>query len=130
MAYLIENRLNGSDFVSELMKTTNEIFTPYFGENLNFRGDTSFQESKDTFFIELSMPGFSKKEVDLQVKDDILSLKAERKDRAGESIKVSKRYRLPRESEKSELNASLDKGILFIEIPKTKKASSISIEID
>ena len=76
------------------------------------------------------MPGFSKKEVDLQVKDDILSLKAERKDRAGESIKVSKRYRLPRESEKSELNASLDKGILFIEIPKTKKASSISIEID
>ena len=130
---LRRNGLTGecdSEWISQLMKTTENIFTPYFGDNLNFRSNSDFQESEDNFFIEICMPGFSKKELDLKVKDDILSLKAERKDKAGEKVAVFKQYRLPRESDQTKLNASLDKGILLIEIPKLEKAKSFSITID
>ena len=76
------------------------------------------------------MPGFSKKDIDLTLKDDTLTLKAQREARDGEKLKVSKKYYLPKGVEISKLSASLKNGILLIELPKVKEATPVSITVD
>lgn len=125
--------IRSRDFVSDLMKTTEEIFVPLFGEgyqNGNLSSSTSFQEEDSKFWLELSMPGFCKKDVDLRLKDDTLTLEAQREARGGEKLKVSKRYYLPKGVEISKLSASLKNGILLIELPKVKEATPVSITIE
>ena len=109
MSYSLPS-IRSRDFVSDLMKTTEEIFVPLFGEgyhNGNLSSGTSFQEEDSKFWLELSMPGFSKKDIDLTLKDDTLTLKAQREARDGEKLKVSKKYYLPKGVEISKLSASL-----------------------
>ena len=81
--------IRSRDFVSDLMKTTEEIFVPLFGEgyqNGNFSSSTSFQEEDSKFWMELSMPGFCKKDVDLRVKDDTLTLNNQVKSNTSEIL--------------------------------------------
>ena len=125
MSYSLPS-IRSRDFVSDLMKTTEEIFVPLFGEgyhNGNLSSGTSFQEEDSKFWLELSMPGFSKKDI-------TLTLKAQREARDGEKLKVSKKYYLPKGVEISKLSASLKNGILLIELPKVKEATPVSITVD
>ena len=74
---------------------------------------------------------FRKKTVNSgRVKDDTLTLEAQREARGGEKLKVSKRYYLPKGVEISKLSASLKNGILLIELPKVKEATPVSIAIE
>ena len=136
MSNSLLNINRGRDFVADLMKTTDDIFIPIFGggyRNHRFSSSpssSSFQEEDDKFWLEISLPGFSKKDVDLSLKDDTLCLEAEREARDGEKLKVSRRYSFPDGSEISKISVSLKNGVLLIELPKVKETSPVSITID
>jgi len=89
--------------------------------------------------IVIDIPGFSKKDIELTINDDILSIKAQKV--IGKEVKslivnqrpniVDKKIRLPinvKEGEENMESAKYENGILTLIIPVTKKGKNISIE--
>jgi len=121
---------NNGDFVSHLMETTEEIFKPLFGEDLRRGTFHSFLEDADKYFLEVSLPGYEKKDVDISIKGDILTLEAQREDRAGETHKVDRDYTIPPKAKVSKVSASLKDGILLIELLRAEGTKPVSIAIE
>ena len=90
--------------------------------------------AKDDYYEgHLELPGFSKKEVTLQVEDKKLLITAERKDaesKTGPSVaKCSHAIDLPEDCQVNKAKASLVNGILSFSFPKILKAKPIEIKI-
>jgi len=120
---------SNSDFVSHLMKTTEDIFKPLFGEDLRRDAFHSFLEDGDKYFLEVALPGYDKKDVDLSLKGDTLTLKAQREDRAGETHEVDRDYTIPPKAKVSKVSSSLKDGILLIELPRVEGTKPVSVAI-
>ena len=90
--------------------------------------------------IVIDIPGFSKKDIELTLNGDILSVKAQKiiKEKESESLItnqrpniIDKKIRLPidvKQGEEKIESAKYENGILTLIIPITKKGKNISIE--
>jgi HSP20 family molecular chaperone IbpA len=89
--------------------------------------------------IVIDIPGFSKKDIELTINDDILWIKAQKViEKEVKSLIVNqrpniidKKIRLPinvKEGEENMESAKYENGILTLIIPVTKKGKNISIE--
>ncbi len=88
----------------------------------------------------IDIPGFSKKDIELSLSGDILSIKAEKimDEKDSKTLisnqrpnKISKKIRLPieiKEGEEKMGSAKYENGVLVLVIPVTKKSKNISIE--
>ncbi|MQC18906.1 MAG: Hsp20/alpha crystallin family protein [Chloroflexi bacterium] len=92
--------------------------------------------------VEASLPGYKKEDVDVQVHDGILSIKAQRSSESEEGEKGSKFYRrerswgsvsrrvaLPGIVKDAPVEAELKNGVLTLSIPLPEKAQPKQIEI-
>jgi HSP20 family protein len=90
--------------------------------------------------IIIDIPGFSKKDIELSLSGDILSINAEKiiDEKDSKTLilnqrpnKINKKIRLPieiKEGEEKIESAKYEEGILVLVIPITKKSKNISIE--
>jgi HSP20 family molecular chaperone IbpA len=90
--------------------------------------------------IIIDIPGFSKKDIELSLSGDILSIKAEKimDEKDSKTLisnqrpnKINKKIRLPieiKEGEEKIGSAKYENGVLVLVIPVTKKSKNISIE--
>ena len=90
--------------------------------------------------IIIDIPGFSKKDIELSLTGDILSIKAEKimDEKDSKTLisnqrpnKINKKIRLPieiKEGEEKIGSAKYENGVLVLVIPVTKKSKNISIE--
>jgi HSP20 family protein len=88
----------------------------------------------------IDIPGFSKKDIELSLTGDILSIKAEKimDEKDSKTLisnqrpkKINKKIRLPieiKEGEEKMGSAKYENGVLVLVIPVTKKSKNISIE--
>lgn len=88
----------------------------------------------------IDIPGFLKKDIELSLSGDILSIKAEKivDEKDSETLisnqrpdKINKKIRLPieiKEGEEKIESAKYEEGVLILVIPVTKKSKNISIE--
>ena len=88
----------------------------------------------------IDIPGFSKKDIELSLSGDILSIKAEKiiDEKDSKTLisnqrpnKINKKIRLPieiKEGEEKMGSAKYENGVLVLVIPVTKKSKNISIE--
>ena len=88
----------------------------------------------------IDIPGFSKKNIELSLSGDILSIKAEKiiDEKDSKTLisnqrpnKITKKIRLPieiKEGEEKIESAKYENGVLVLVIPVTKKSKNISIE--
>lgn len=121
-----------------------DFFRPLFYDEKLDSMKTDIRETKDSYIMEVEMPGFDKEDISLDLENGYLTIRAEKKDRE-ESGKEDHRYvRKERsvscqrsyyvgDAEEESVKAKYDKGILSVVIPKqeekkpeTKK--SIAIE--
>ncbi|MDU1892464.1 MAG: Hsp20/alpha crystallin family protein [Dysgonomonas sp.] len=123
---------NGSFFPS--------IFNSYFNDNLfnNFvEGDlpaTNVSETEKAFNIELSVPGFNKEDIKVEIEKNILTISAqteEKKEEKDVNEKVlrqefrkssfSRRFTIPENIDTESIVASQQDGVLSITLPKQDK---------
>ena len=88
----------------------------------------------------IDIPGFSKKDIDLSLSGDILSIKAKKiiDEKDSKTLisnqrpnKINKKIRLPieiKEGEEKIGSAKYENGVLVLVIPITKKSKNITIE--
>ena len=121
--------------LSFIEKTMNETFTngttfPNVHSVTFLRGYESYEKDNNTI-LELKVPGFSKKDVEVSIDDDILYITADSggKDELGfRSNSIKKRFNLPKNSNASEIEASVKDGLLTITIPKNTYTNKIKVK--
>jgi HSP20 family protein len=98
----------------------------------SFYPSTDIAESEKGFEISLALPGVKKSDVTLEVKEDQLIIKGERKFKEEQKEKnyhrlesgygvFEKVFNLPEGVDANEVKASYEDGILQINLPKVKK---------
>ncbi|MBN1843138.1 MAG: Hsp20/alpha crystallin family protein [Deltaproteobacteria bacterium] len=97
-------------------------------------------ETQDNLVIKADLPGLEAKDVDVSVSGDILTIKGEKKkeeEEKGEHFYHCERYcgsfqrsfRLPVDVQSDKIEATFDKGVLKITLPKAEEAKKKKIEI-
>jgi len=98
-------------------------------------------EKEDAIILKAELPGVLLEDVDLQIKNDVLILKGERRfqseakkenyHRVERSYGVfSRSFTLPGIVDQAEISAKLKDGILEVKLPKARSVASKSIPIE
>ncbi len=107
-----------------------EKVVPLTNDEKDFAPDCDIVESDEEFKILIDLPGLSKKEIGISLKDNVLTIKGEREITIdeGEEFKRQERTRgafarsfaLPDAVNKAEVNASFRNGVLTVSMPKSE----------
>jgi HSP20 family protein len=134
------NRL--SNLREEMDRLFDASFGPFFGSTASFSGWSpalDVYEDKDQFTVVAELPGFKKDQVEISLHQGALTISGERKPESqgkDEGLR-SERYfgrfqrtvTLPAEVNAEGVRASLQDGILKIELPKAEEAKPKQIEV-
>ncbi len=122
------------------------IFRDFFNDyeeesrSLNWTPATDINESDDSFTVTADLPGIDKKDVQISVKDNVLTISGERKlGEATDSDNYHRRerlagsfkrcFRLPEIVNENKISAKFKNGILAIDLPKAEEVKPKEIEI-
>ena len=97
-------------------------------------------ETKDSLAIKAELPGLDAKDVSLSISGDILTIKGEKKKKSEEKDEqhhyveryygsFSRSFKIPVSVQEDKIEASFDKGVLKITLPKTEASKKKEIEI-
>jgi HSP20 family protein len=97
-------------------------------------------ETDGEFVVELEVPGFDEKELEIEVRNHTLSVTGERKEesekkektlRLGERLekRFERRFELPTEIDSEHVKADYTKGVLTVHVPKTAHEEPHKVEI-
>jgi len=98
-------------------------------------------ETDDEFVVELEVPGFAEKELEIEVTDHMLRVTGERAETKEEEKKdfqlherlearFERRFTLPAEADMKKVTASFGKGVLEIHAAKAKEAGARKVAIE
>jgi HSP20 family protein len=117
-------------------------FGPFFGSSASFSGwapALDVYEDKDQFTVVAELPGFKKEQVEISLHQGALTISGERKQESQDKEEGlrSERYfgrfqrtvTLPAEVNAERVRATLQDGILKIELPKAEEAKPKQIEV-
>lgn len=143
MRYLVTRRPNRAvrtmDIFSEMDRMMNSVFTdtPEW-ESRAPRVD--IREEEGRYLLEAELPGYSEKEVHLRIEENLLVLEASReaekdekepgylvRERSSSTYKRS--FVLPKDVDSSKISASMNNGVLSLELKKSEAAKPKTIEI-
>ena len=110
--------------------------------------DTSFdwlpvmdvQEDKDKFTIQMDLPGLTKDDVNIYIRDNVLSIEGEKKrefeDKDVNYHRIERRYgkfkrsfTIPTRVEEGKIDARFKDGVLTIVLPKVEEVKPKAIEV-
>ncbi|QEG41752.1 Hsp20/alpha crystallin family protein [Roseimaritima ulvae] len=136
------SRLYDDPFAS-LENRMNHLFRGMFDSSGGETGLANYpvdvDEDDDQITIEAEMPGFKPDEIDVHLENGVLTIKAERSQKADNGKKkhlaerrytrVQRSFSLPRTVDGSDVEASLDQGILTLTLKKTEESKPRRIQI-
>ena len=125
------------DVFDRLSAETWDSWRPF--EFDGFEPRTDIYEEKGQLVMKTELPGVDKKDIDITVEGDTLTIKAEKKEEVKEDAKhhtrelsygsYSRTLRLPYPIKEGEISASLDKGVLELRLPKSAEVKTKRVEI-
>jgi HSP20 family protein len=104
------------------------------GINSEWNPTTNIKETNDLFQISLSVPGFTKEDIRLEVgRNYLLKISGEKKEESEEEEEnymrkeysynsFSRSFQLPQDIDEKSITAKCENGILNIDIPKSEEA--------
>lgn len=110
---------------------------PLNQENSTFSPRVDIAENEKAFEIQVAVPGFNKKDINLDLRDGLLSISGERKFEKEDDKKnfysvqtqygtFKKSFQLPDSIEEGKIEASYENGILNVIIPKDESKRLVS----
>lgn len=133
--------------VSSLRREMDSLLNRFFGRSTlaetfgeEWSPTMDVTESASNIVVKAELPGLEAKDLDLSVSGDMLTIKGEKKkeeEEKGEHYHYSERYygsfqrsfRLPTTIQADKIEASFEKGVLRITLPKTEEAKKKEIRI-
>lgn len=134
-----------TDFEQNLRRLGKDVqsFVDQFAveQEQDFKPQADIIDSTDEYVILLDLPGFSKDEITLALKDQVLRISGNRvieisehetyKRRERSTGSFTRSFALPEEVKTSDIKAKFDKGVLKITLPKSDSLDdATSIPID
>lgn len=134
---------NPFSFMEEFQREMNEILSPYresFGNELvdgrisrrTRFPNVDFKDREGHFLLSLDVPGVSKEDIQIEIKNNQLLFNAEHSSEDGESHEY-RHYQqvinLPQGVDQKNVQAHYENGILNIALPKTEQATTKKIEV-
>ena len=122
-------RRNYSPFLSNLF---DDDFFPMFTARTNSMPAVNIKENEKNFTLDLAIPGMEKKDLKIDINEDVLTISSEIKNETEESNDGYKRkefsyssfcrsFYLPDNVNKEKIAASYKDGILSVELPKMEE---------
>ncbi len=110
----------------------NEDFFPTFTRTSTSLPAVNIREDEKAFYLELAVPGMDKKDLRIEVKDDVLTISSEHKEEKNEDLEGYKRrefsyssfcrsFYLPEDVNGENIGAAYKDGILNVTIPKLEE---------
>tara|TARA_B110000438_G_scaffold267603_1_gene282555 strand:- start:808 stop:1239 length:432 start_codon:yes stop_codon:yes gene_type:complete len=93
--------------------------------------------SEDAYRVRADLPGLIKKDVDIEINEDVITIKGERKNKYLDDSnyseltygKFSRSFNLPDDVKQENIKASMKDGVLALEIPRAKQVKTKSQKI-
>ena len=139
MTYLTLHRPVANPF-----KFYNSLFTPFFAgpgtQEYKWRPSADISETDDSFEVRAELPGVTKDDVHISVKDDLLTIKGEKRQEKTDDSKdyrrverrygsFERRFSLPPKVEVDSIKAKFKDGVLTLSIPKPEEVKPKEIPI-
>ena len=132
--------------LSNLRREMEDFWGNLAGERefLPMRGEwipaVDVSETKDALVVKAEIPGMESKDIDISLSGDLLTIKGEKKQKTEEKKEnyhriethygaFSRTIRVPVSVDSNKIEASYDKGILKITLPKKEEIKAKQIEI-
>lgn len=140
-------RWDPSHDVDSLQSEMNRIFDGFFGNRREAGARTrrwipamDLAESEDELILSADLPGMSEEDVEVEVKDRVLTISGERSAESEEEERgyhrveraygrFSRSLTLPAGVEASKVRAEFDRGVLEVHIPKPEERKPHRVEI-
>lgn len=99
------------------------------------------KEDEKAYYVEVDLPGVKKEDINVEVKDNVLTISGERKFKKEEKDKgyvrtesffgrFERRFTLPSDADAEKIDAKVEDGVLYITIPKIEeKEGTKKIEV-
>lgn len=106
----------------------------------NWQPRVDIHESNDEYTVSADLPGMTKDEISINIKENVLSISGERKYESKDDKKnfyrmergygrFSRSFRLPEEVKADKISANFKDGVLTVDIPKAEEVKPKEIEI-
>lgn len=133
--------------ISTLRREMDNLFNRFFGETRfprlvseGWQPSVDISETKDKILIKAELPGMDAKDVNVTISGEMLTIQGEKKkevEEKDEHYYCSERYfgayertfQLPTGVQADKVEATFDKGVLLITLPKVEEAKKKKIEI-
>lgn len=106
------------------------------------RPPLDIEDADGTLVVTIDLPGFEKEDVEIQLRDDVLTIEAEhdeetkreldedyvRRERRHEAI--SRSITLPEPVDEDGATASYENGVLTVELPKSRRDAGTRVEVE
>ena len=120
-----------------------KLFEDFWGNSLvdtpatnTRRFSVDISEKDDKFLVEAELPGINEDDLEVKLDRDVLTISAERNEEKEEedknyyrreirSGKFERRFRLPDNIDKENIEANLKDGMLTINLPKTEESETV-----
>ena len=129
-----------------MFKDFDAVMNSFFGDDLGLETrnpDVDIREEEDKYVLEAELAGFSEKEIDINVENDMLTIsseKTERKDQKEEkkngyilkerrSSSFRRSFVLPKNVATGKIDATVTNGVLTLEMPKRPEAKPKKITV-
>jgi HSP20 family protein len=130
-------------FAASPFNRPNSLFDRFFGDDGGFMAQAwsgapvAMWEDDDRIFVEVDLPGVADKELEITVHHGVLWIRGERKPQEGRRYLYNSRpygrferaITLPEAVSTDGVEASLQDGVLRIELPKSPEAKPRKIEL-
>lgn len=148
MKYLRINPDNGNYAVSGLNRNFFDLFEDFFEDKLapvagsqkEWMPRVDIYEKDGNYVVKADMPGVEEKDLNVEIKDNILTLSGKKEEEKESQDKnyhrvertsgsFTRTFSIPEGVEADQIKAEYKKGVLTVTLPKSKKAEPKKIEV-
>ena len=113
----------------------NDDFLPFFSNNASSMPAVNIREDDKNYILDLAVPGIDKKDLKIDMNEDVLTISSEAKNESEESNDGYKRkefsytafcrsFYIPENVNKEKIEANYKDGVLTISLPKQEEEKS------